>query len=402
LGDRMIKEKIKNVSSKIKRLDHRLLQMIIAVAIVATGLAGSYVLVKLRRPPKRVQPTALAPLVKVQKLHVRDIEMVVSGFGTVSPKVEVEIVPQVSGKIVAVHPEFKAGGVIPAGDVIIEIDPRDYELAVQQGQAAVAEAQVKLNIEKAEGKIALDEWKQLNPGSEPTSPLVLREPQIRQAQARLESALATLETAKLSLERTKLRLPLDVRIVSESADLGQYVTAGRTLGSAYALEAVEIELPLEDSELAWFDIPENNSNLKGTSAEIKAEFASAEHKWDGYVVRTTGQVDPTSRLVSVVIEVPNPFDTSGGKAALLPGMFVEVSIRGRKLENTVAVPRDAVRSGNEVWVVNNNKVHIQPLEIVRKDEKFIYVTGGLEDGAEIVTSSLDVVTEGMEVRMDGR
>ena len=396
----MVSEKIKNVLSKIKQLDHRRLQMFIALAIVAIGLLGSFVLVKLRRPPKRVQPTVLAPLVKVQKLHVRDIEMVVSGFGTVSPKVEVEIVPQVSGKIVSVHPEFTTGGMIPAGEVLIEIDPRDYELVVQQGQAAVAEAQVRLDIEKAEGKIALDEWEQLNPGTEPTSPLVLREPQIRQAQARLESALATLETAKLGLERTKLLLPLDVRIMTESADLGQYITAGRTLGSAYALEAVEIELPLEDSELAWFDIPKNNSSLKVTSAEIKAEFASAKHKWDGYVVRTTGQVDPTSRLVSVVIEVPNPFDTSGGKAALLPGMFVEVSIRGRKLKSAVAVPRDAVRSGNEVWVVSNNKIRIQSLEIVRKDERFIYVTGGLEDGAEIVISSLDVVTEGMEVRTE--
>lgn len=398
----MVSEKIKNVLSKIKRLDHRRLQMVIALVIVAIGLLGSFILVKFRRPPKRVQPTVLAPLVKVQKLHVRDIEMVVSGFGTVSPKVEVEIVPQVSGKIVAVHPQFKTGGVIPAGEVLIEIDPRDYELALQQGQAAVAEAQVRLDVEKAEGRIALDEWEQLNPGTEPTSPLVLHEPQIRQAQARLESALATLETAKLGLERTKLLLPLDVRIMTESADLGQYIMIGRTLGSAYALEAVEIELPLEDSELAWFDIPEGKGSLKGTSAEIKAEFASAEHKWDGYVVRTTGQVDQTSRLVSVVIEVSNPFDTSGGKAALLPGMFVEVSIRGRKLKSAVAVPRDAVRSGNEVWVVSNNKIHIQSLEIVRKDEKFIYVTGGLEDGAEIVTSSLDVVTEGMEVRTEDR
>lgn len=400
-----IADALGKVTETVKKQSPRRLQRILALGILVMGILFMFVLVKLRRPPKRAEQERLSPLVKVKQLNIGDIQMVIRGFGTISPKVEVEIVPQVSGKVVWVNPRLKAGGFIAAGEQILQIDPRDYELAVQQAEAVVAEAQVKLDLEKAEAKVVQREWEQLYPGTEPDSPLVLREPQIRQAQARLESARAGFLTAKLNLERTKLSLPVDVRIVSETVDLGQYVMVGKGLGMAYGIDAVEIELPLEDKELAWFDIPENPVLINGnkpstqrTIAEVIANFAGAEHSWRGDVVRTTGQVDRTSRLVSVVIEVEKPFEVSGSRPTLLPGTFVEVLIRGKVLKDALAIPRYAVHNGNEVWVVEDGHLHIQPLEIVRVDKDFAYISSGLDDGAKIVTSSLDVVTEGMSVR----
>ena len=384
---------------KAKKMKSGKLQLFLALVIVIFGVLVMVVLLKFRKPPRRVEKARPAALVEVTQLNVRDIQMVVSGYGTVSPKVQVEIVPQVSGSVVSVNPQFKAGGFISASQVLLEIDRRDYELAVQQAQAIVAEAVVKLDLEKAEAEVAREEWQQLHPDTEPASPLVLRQPQIRQAQAKLESAKAQLAGAKLSLERTKLSLPIDVRIISEKIDLGQYVMAGQSLGTAYGIEAVEIELPLDDGELAWFDVPDGqDSSSKTVKAEVKADFAGAEQHWSGYVKRTTAQVDKTSRLISVVIEVADPFDTSGGRSALLPGMFVEVLIKGDVLENAVSVPRTAIRSSNEVWVVNNGRLHIQALEIVRTDKDFAYVISGLQDGTMIVLSSLDMATEGMKVR----
>ncbi len=378
-------------------------QLLFALGITIFGLLIMLILVKLKKPPQRVEKENPAPLVEVTRLSLRDIQMFVSGYGTVTPKVQVEIVPQVSGKVVSVNPQFKAGGFIPAGSSLLEIDPRDYELAVQQTQAIVAEALVKLDLEKAEAQVARQEWDQINPNTEPTSPLVLRQPQIRQAQAKLESAKAQLAAANLSLERTKLSLPIDVRIVSEKIDLGQYVTAGQSLGTAYGIESVEIELPLEDKELAWFDVPDGqDSSSESVKAEIKANFAGAEQSWIGYVKRTTGQVDKTSRLISVVIEVPEPFDTSGGRNALLPGMFVEVFIKGKELKNAAAVPRNAIRNSNEIWLVNDGLLHIQPLEIVRADKDFAYAVSDVDDGAIIVLSSLDIATEGMKVRVQAK
>jgi multidrug efflux pump subunit AcrA (membrane-fusion protein) len=194
-------------------------------------------------------------------------------------------------------------------------------------------------------------------------------------------------------------------IMSEKVDLGQYVMIGQSVGVAYGIESMEIEVPFEDKELAWFDIPGNtvlvNGNVpssKRTNVQVKADFAGGEHIWQGRVVRTTGQVDKTSRLISVVVEVPEPFKDSGSKPPLLPGMFVEVLIEGNILKNAIAVPRDAMRNSNEVWVAKDGQLHIQPLDVVRADRDFAYARSGLDDGDMIVVSSLDMVIEGMRVR----
>ncbi|MBL7154461.1 MAG: efflux RND transporter periplasmic adaptor subunit, partial [Phycisphaerae bacterium] len=396
--EKMAKSKLNGSRRKTGSIWGGLVQGLAALLIVALGVLGARFLIKMRKPLRRVDPNNLAPLVEAQQLGKRDIQMVIRGNGTVSPKVKVEVVPEVPGKLVYVHPQFKAGGLIRAKEQILQIDPRDYELAVQQANAVVAEAEVRLDTEKAEAQVAREEWKKLHPDTEPTSPLVLRLPQIRRAESALESAKAQLATTKLKLERTSLRLPFDALIISERADLGQYVVVGQSLGVANGIEAVEIEVPLEDEELAWFDIlsnpiaPDpNKSPEEYTKAQVKADFAGAEHIWKGHVVRTTGQVDTTSRMVSVVVEVKKPFDTSAGRPPLLAGAFAEVLIQGKTLKGVIAVPRDAVREGNKVWVVDNDCLRIVTLKIARADKDFAYVTSGLDDGTRIVVSSLDVV-----------
>ena len=384
-------------------------QSFIALVILASGIIGAYVLIKLRKPPERTQQDVLAPLVKVEPLPVRDIPMVIRGHGTVHPKVVVDLIPEVPGKVVFVHPELKVGGFIRRDERILQIDPRDYELAVRQADAAVASAKVRLETEQAEAEVARKEWNELNPGTEPTSPLVLREPQIRQAQATLESAEAQLATAELRLERTNLSLPFDALITSERVDLGQYVVTGQSLGTAYGTDAVEIEVPLDDDELAWFDVfansifaNDNPNPQKRMPVEVRADFGGDVHTWQGYVVRTTGQVDKMSRMVLVIVEVLDPFKIFDGRPPLLPGVFAEVLIQGKTLVNAVAVPRDAVREGNHVWLVNGGRLHIQPLDVVRADKDYAYVVSDLQDGAYVVVSSLDAVVSGMEVRTEAQ
>jgi RND family efflux transporter MFP subunit len=381
------------------------LQALLAIIIVGVGIAGAVVFIMLKKPPERKEQEVQAPLVEVVQLHSEDIPMVVQGYGTVNPKVEVDIIPEVAGKVVYIHPELIVGGLIPADQAILRIDPRDYELAVRQAEAAVADAKVLLETEQAEGEVARIEWKQLHPDTEPTSPLVLRQPQIRKAKALLDSSEAQLATAQLRLERTNLSLPFDVLITTESVDLGQYVVMGQPLANGYGTGSVEIEVPLMDSELAWFDVFENSifsngssNSAKGTPAEVKATFAGTEHTWGGFVVRTAGQVDKTSRMISVVVEVPKPFDAKNGRPPLLPGIFAEVLIHGNTLRNAVAVPRDAIREGNRMWIVNGNRLGVRPLKIVRADKNFAYVVSNDLDGAKVVLSSLDAAIDGMKVR----
>ena len=390
-------------------LGKRILQAVLVVFVLAVGITVAFVLIKMKKPPAKVDPNIPAPLVKTEQLRVRDIKMVVRGHGTVKPRVEVDIIPEVPGKIVSLHPDFKVGGLILKDRQMVRIDPRDYELAVQQARAAVAQARVALDMEEAEATVARNEWRQLNPDSEPDSPLVFREPQIRQAKAALASAEAQLATAQLRLDRTRISLPFDALITAKQADIGQYVIVGQPLGSAYGIDAVEIEVPLEDAELAWFDVLANTTTIDGepaeerrTPASVTASVAGAEHTWRGYVSRTVGRADPTSRMISVLIEVPAPFGQNDGKPLLLPGVFAEVAIEGKVLSDTVAVPRDAIREGNKIWLAEDGRLRIKSLHIVRSDRDYAYVRSGLQDGDQIVTSSLDVVVDGMDVRTQSR
>ncbi len=383
------------------------IQGFLTFLIIILGVAGALLFIKFKKQPEQEEQAMKIPLVKVEKVNISDIPMIIQGYGTVTPKVEVDIIPEVSGKVVYIHPELKVGGLIRANEKILQIDPRDYELAVMQAQAAVADAVVMLDKEKAEALVAQKEWTQIHGDAQPTSTLVLREPQIRKAEATLDSAKAQLATAELRLERTSVSLDFDILITSENVDISQYVVTGQSLAKAYGTEAVEIVVPLEDNELAWFDIFNNsilqsnkNVSTEKTPATVKANFAGTQQVWKGHVVRTTGQVDRTSRMISVVVEVPEPFKVAQGKAPLLPGIFTEVSIQGKTLHDAIAIPRDAIRQGNQVWVVNGDHLNIKTLQIVRSDKDYAYVASGIDGQVDVIISSLDVAIDGMEVRTE--
>ena len=218
----------------------------------------------------------------------------------------------------------------------MEIDPRDYDLAVERAQAAVARAKVTLEREQAEAEVARQEWDGLHPGEEPTA-LVIREPQIRQAEAEYAAAVADLNVAKLNLERTRLSLPFDGVVVSESVDVGQFVGNGSRLATVYGTDVVEVRVPLDSRELAWFDVPSRRGGT-GAIAEVSVGSGGARSVWEGRVTRMEAQVDQMSRMVHVVIEVPRPVRDLDRPPALLPGTFVDVRIFGRTLEEVVAVP----------------------------------------------------------------
>ncbi len=395
----MTEEKKQHKSSSKTTIKH----LLIAVVILAVGFVLFFVLKNLKKPPQEAEMEVLAPLVDVARIDPCNIQMIISGYGTVNPHVEVDIVPQVTGNVVEIHPQFKQGGYIPSGQTIIKIDPRDYDLAVRQANAAVAQAKVQLEIEQAEAKVAKEEWYQLNPGVEPTSPLVLREPQIKQAQTNYESAQAQLATAQLNLERTTVTMPIDILVSEENIDLGQLARAGNFIGSAYGVKKAEVQVPLEPDDIKWFKIPSafnGKGNQKGAKARIYTDDALSQYIWEGYVTRTVGQVDRRSRLIDVIIEVNDPFH-SRTNPPLLPGTFVEVDILGETMEKVYKIPRMAFRNPNKIWVAKDGRLYIRQIDVIRSDQDFIYTYDALEPGEMIVTSPLDAVVDEMNIRYQG-
>ncbi len=369
---------------------------LLPVVILAGGLALAALLASARKPPAPARHVNPGPLVTGIAVHPEEVPVTVEGDGTVRARATVQIMPQVAGRVVRLGPGMVAGGTFRAGEPLVEIERTDYELAVRRAEAAVARARVALELAEADAAVARAEWERTHPDREPPSPLVVKAPQVEQARADLEAARADLEAARLALERTRISLPFDGRVVVRSVGVGQYVAPGQVLGTAYRLAPMEVPVPLMDRELAWFELP-------GAEAEVTAEFAGATRRWRGRAVRTEGQVDAGTRMIRVVVEVPRPVSHGDHPVRLLPGTFVHVAIRGHTLRGAFRVPRHAVHEGATVWVVRDGSLRIVPVEVARTQDDSVLITRGLADGDVVVTSQLEVVTDGMRVRvaMDG-
>ena len=374
-------------------------KLVIPAIVLIVGVAAAALIASARKAPPRVDRPALGPLVEVIPSEVTDVPVVVSGHGEVVPRVAVDLIPQATGQVVRIHRSLVAGGFFKAGEVLVEIDPRDYDLAVERAQAAVARAKVTLEREQAEAEVAREEWDGLHPGEEPTG-LVIREPQIRQAEAEYAASVADLNVAKLNLERTRMTLPFDGVVVSESVDVGQFVGNGSRLATVYGTDVVEVRVPLDSRELAWFDVP-TGQGTTGPRAEVSVNFGGRDVTWDGRLTRMEAQVDQTSRMVHVVVEIADPYETTADRPPLLPGTFVDVNIFGRTLADVIALPRYAIREGNRVWVYEKGTLRVRDVEVLRADRQRSLVAAGLDGGDLVVVSSLDAVTDGMKVRRAG-
>ncbi len=391
-----------------------LFQLLLVVLALVLGVVIFKILASKKKPPIKKERPVLTPLVEGITVHQEDIRMIVHGFGTAEPKVSVQVVPQVSGQVVNCHENFVEGGFFKAGEPLVKVDPRDYELAVENAEAIVAQADYILKQEESEALVARTEWRQLHGDEKPPSPLVLRVPQIKNAEAQLQSAQAKLSRAKLDLERTAISMPFDGRVATKNVDLGQYITPGQTIATVYGTEVIEIVVPLEDDQLEWFDAPlghtngNGNGSKPGPEALITTNFAGKNRSWKGTIVRTEGQIDPTSRMVQVVAEVTKPFEQKNHNVPLTPGMFVNVEIKGRQLNNIIRVPRYAVHSGDTLWVAREGKLpggdtalqlHVLPVTVARHDKGFTYISSGVLDGDVVITSTLDIVIDRMQIRV---
>ncbi len=375
----------------------RIRTIAIPVVVLLAGAAVTFMLVASRRPPVRKAAVQLGPLVEAVAVHPADVPVIIHGTGTARSPRTVQIIPQVSGRIVETSPAFTQGGYFRAGEVLVRIDPTDYEAALHQAEARVTTAEVALEMERARALVARREWDRQHPGKEPPSPLVVHEPQVQQAEAELAAAKAALEKAKVDLERTRIALPFDGRIVEKKADVGQFVAPGQVVASAYGVETMEIPVPLRDDELAWFDIPCPGNRRNGSAVTITARLGGETMTWRGRIARTEGTVDLKTRTIAVVVEVPRP--VGGTRIPLLPGMFVDVAIEGRVLEGAYAIPRYAIHEGGTVWVADGGRLRFRPVTVAHTAGDTAYVTRGLEDGDLVVTSQLEVVTDGMKVRV---
>jgi RND family efflux transporter MFP subunit len=382
----------------------RVVQLAISITFVALGVLGFWALTASKPEMERRKPPVPVPMVRTMAVKTGPQKVYIQGEGTVGPLREINLVPQVGGKVVYASPSMVNGGVFRKDDLLLRIDPVDYQLAVTLARAKVKDAESRLQVAEEEAAAARDEWRLLYEGSSKENskppPLVAKEPQLAAAKAELEADEADLRKALLNLERTELKAPFSGRVGEENVDIGQYVSAGQSLGSLYSTEAAEIVVPLEGEALFWFDVPGFTSrDGRGAAALIKADVAGRELSWTGKVVRTEGKLDERTRMINVVVRVEQPY---AKKPPLVFGLFVEVKIEGRMIPNGAVIPRAGLHQGDIVWIVGeDSRLQFRQVEVGRIQGDEVVITGGLEDGERLVITPLKAVTDGMTVRVVG-
>lgn len=387
------------------------------IVILGFGAAIMIGLVMTRESPTEIVRENPGVLVKVQTVQSESRTIRVKSHGTVVPRLEVTLSPQIEGRVVWTHPNLVAGGMFRKGERLIQIEPVDFQLAVETSQSAVARAEYDLAVTEGNARIARQEWdvmlrsnRELLMGkpradadTADPNPLVLYEPQLRNSNANLDAARSRLEQAKLNLARTEIVVPFNGRIREKMVDVGQYLKSGATVATLFGTDVAEVVVPLPLKDLRWFSKPGENTG-SGPRVEIALDIGDSRYTWDGWLVRSLGDVDPKGRMARVVVQIIDPFNRRrtwpDGQPELSMGLFVQVGIIGRTIERTIPIPRSALHPENFVWLCDdNNRLEIRKVSVLRMDAEEALIQEGLRDGDRVVLSSLGGAAPGMKLRL---
>lgn len=366
------------------------IQLLIVLLFIIGGIFLSTKLhVKEERPRENAPTKPL--LVSTSKVTPQTQEVTFNRTGTVEVNGQINIVPQVSGRIVYVNPVFNDGGVFKKGDVLFKIEQADFVNQVNVARAQVEHARTNLSLQEADSNAAIEEWKSLNP-NRPAPDLVAREPQLEQARASLTSAKAQLGNAQLDLKRTKVSYEFGGRVISTSIELGQFVQAGQSYGMAYPENALEVSVPVEDRLLKYIDTDKGDE--QGNKVSIHADYRGEKIQLEGVIDRIGSTLDTTTRFVDVIIQ-PNDDQWN----ILVPGVFVDVELKANAIENVWAMPNGALQGQDQIWIVkgDNTLQSYRPTIITKNDTKTFAIGNGQE--ARVVLGLLKGASDGMSVNV---
>ncbi|WP_415355540.1 efflux RND transporter periplasmic adaptor subunit [Halioglobus sp. Uisw_031] len=374
-------------------------------------LAGSVVITTilyLNRPATIIEePVRTIVTVDVTEVVKQNLRIPIQAQGTVTPLQETSVMSEVNGRIIEVSPSFIVGGFVSKDDVLLRIDPRNYETSLLRAEASVKSAQSNLAQETGRAKVAEQEWKKTPRGKQRTQAskdLYLRKPQLDQALAQMLAAQADLNTARDNLERTSISAPYDALIRTKHSELGQFVAAGTPLVDIFSVEYAQVRLPIPQNKLEYLELPELGTMQNGSPVDLYTEVGGQVKHWNAYLHHTEGVFDARSRVLFSVARIEDPYGLQYPHAdPLRIGTFVNARIKGKELVDIVRLPRYIIRAGNNVWVIDETGLlRTRSVTLLRTGGDFVYVSAGLNDGELVSLTTLDNSFEGAQVRIESQ
>jgi RND family efflux transporter MFP subunit len=345
-----------------------------ALIIVAAALAA-WAMIQSRTELPRQEKSVPLPLVNVIGVNKGPVSVNIYSHGTVQPKRTIDLVSEVSGRVIRISPDFVLGGMIEAGELLVEIDPIDYEVAVSDARASVASAELLLAEVKVLEKRAA----------------------ITEANARVAAAKEQLRRAESDLANTRIKAPFNAVVDRKLIDFGQYVTAGSTLARLLGTDTVEVRLPLlaKDAGLV------NGVGEKPIPVILSGDLGTRTQQWPAELVRMENRVDEQTRVLYLVAELAQPYSRDRYPEPLRIGLFVDADIRGAVLPNAVRLPRTVLHDSEFVFVVSDGVLVKRAVTLLRREGDEVIIGDGLVNGDRVVTTRLELMMDGLAVAVAG-
>lgn len=376
----------------------------VPVLLVLGAIMLAILMSALKPEPLKAEEPEAALAVKTQILNRTEVTLSVESQGTVRPRTRTTLISEVSGTVLEVSDYFIVGGSFDAGDMLMRLDPTDHEVALQRAKAQLISANALLELEKARAVQAKKEWEMTGRPEADAPILALRKPYLAEAEANILQAKAQLKQAELKLQRATIRAPYAGMVSLKSVDVGQYVTTGSRLGETFAIDFVEVRLPLTEKDLSQMEAMSfQNSDVVNTVV-LSGSANGNPASWSAVIVRSEGVVNELNRSQYVVARISNPYKLNQTLTAstppLLVGTFVTAKLKGKTLDNVFKVPRSALLQGSKVAVVNDMKrLQINSVNVVFSDEDYYYVSTGLKKDAEVIVSAIGTPIEGQKLEV---
>jgi RND family efflux transporter MFP subunit len=375
-------------------------QLVLFILILAGGLFGMKALIASKKAPEPLEQRPQGALVEVIPLQRQAHTVELLGHGTVVAQQSSELIPRVSAPVLWLAEPCFSGGVFAQGELIAELDATDYQILEEKAQAQVIKARSELLTIESKALIAQQEWQLMHGSETPPNPLVLYEPQLAAAQASLAAAQAEVKQQQLNQERCRLTAPFNLMLIQERLELGKMVMSGQSVATIRGTDYAEVVVPISQEDLQW--VLWSEEDAKKTPIDLDFSLKEQNLQWKGFIHRLLGEVDPRGRMAQLVIRVEDPYQIKNNRinheGVLMEGMMVRAHLPGKTVEQVFAIPSEAIRESQSVWLMNEQQqLVVHPIRIIRRNESFVLADGALDDGDLLITTYLPGAAPGMSL-----
>ncbi len=376
---------------------------LLTVAVLVGAGIMAMVLLATAPSPEQVEPQQVSTAIRVQAVEKKTVKLKVRSQGTVIPRTESALIPEVSGRIEWMSPNLVPGGYFQKDEVLLRLDARDLKATVDRSKAALARTQAEAEHATYEMK-RMEELVKGKLTSQSSLESAIRAQRV--AEAAMHEAEIALSQASLDLVRTEVRAPYEGLVRNKNVDVGQFISRGNPVATIYAADSVEVRVPLADNQLAFLDLPlgaRGELPIENQAKVILSTYYGGQYyEWIGRLVRTEAEIDTRTRMVNAVVRVVDTQGIDNGKGveqpALPVGLFVHAEIEGRVVNDVVTLPRAVLRNQSQVLVVDDeNRLRYRNVELLRFENDAVVISGGLEEGEIVNLSPIQTVIDGMRV-----